>query len=245
MKTKLIFALISSALLAAACGNKAEDSSAKAPAAGGLADLKSPAAVKAAAASTSQRGDASKPLTEYREITGGNDLMFLYYALLGIPVDYDKVAQIYSEDYRRTSDTFKKQDIVNSLKPRIDSQIEAARGGRYVVWTIDSPYNPLLSSYRMETKSFPVQQLSADSFYYFNDNASTYHISFANAEDFKSLSVPDETKARAIEALVSKNVGMRMRIYAFVQDADPSNTTVKAQIMKIKISGKNGEQIWD
>lgn len=244
MKTKLVVTLISSALLIAGCGSKSEDA-AKAPAAGGLADLKSPAAVQAATANTSKRGDASKPLTEYREISGGNDLMFLYYAQLGIPVDYDKVAQIYSEDYRRTSDTFKKQDIVNALKPRIDSQIEAARSGRYVIWTIDSPYNSLLSSYRMETKSFPVQQLTADAFYYFTDNASGYHISFANAEDFKSLTVPDEGKARAIEAMVSKNVGMRMRIYAFVQDADPSNTTVKAQIMKIKISGKNGESIWD
>lgn len=242
MKTKLIVTLISAALLTAACGNKPEEAG-KAP--GGIADLKSPEAVKAAAAKTTQQGDPARPLTDYREIASGNDLMFLYYGMLAIPVDYDKVTQIYSDDYRRTSDAFKKQDIVTSLKPRIDGQIEAARNARYVVWTIDSPYSALLNSYQMESKGFPVRELSPTSYYYYSDNASGYHISFTNAENFKLLPVADEGRARTIEGLVSKNRGMRMRIYAFVQDADPSNTTVKAQIMKIKLSGINGEAISD
>jgi hypothetical protein len=239
MKYKLI-PIILSALLIAACGNKESTDNASPS----LSDVTSSEAVKKAAESTMSKGDPSKPLSEYREIKSGNDLMFLYQGMLNLPVDYDKIAEVYSDDYRITQDAFKKQDIISALKDRINGQIDAAKNSRYIVWVNSSPYSSILQSYDMKSKSFTVKDWDPQSYWYWNDNASRYHLTFSNVPQFQALHVSDEAKARDIEAIVSKNKGMKLRIYAYVQDADPSNTTVKAEIMKVEVTGMNSEPIY-
>jgi hypothetical protein len=170
--------------------------------------------------------------------------MFLYQGMLNLPIDYDKIAEVYSDDYRNTHDAFKKQDIVNALKDRINGQIDAAKNSRYIVWVNSSPYSSILQSYDMKSKSFTVKDWDPQSYWYWNDNASRYHLTFSNVPQFQALHVSDEAKARDIEAIVSKNKGMKLRIYAYVQDADPSNTTVKAEIMKVEVTGMNSEPIY-
>jgi hypothetical protein len=239
MKYKLIPIMLS-ALLVAACDNKESTDNASPS----LSEVTSSEAVKKAAESTMSKGDPSKPLSEYREIKSGNDLMFLYQGMLNLPVDYDKIAEVYSDDYRITQDAFKKQDIISALKDRINGQIDAAKNSRYIVWVNSSPYSSILQSYDMKNKSFTVKDWDPESYWYWNDNASRYHLAFSNATQFQKLPVSDESKARDIEGIVSKGKGMKMRIYAYVQDADPSNTTVKAEIMKVEVTGLNGEPIY-
>lgn len=239
MKSKIVYSLVPFLFLAA-CGKETGSNDNKPS----LADLKSPQAVVKAAETTMEKGDSSKPLSEYKEITSGNDLMFLYYALLSLPVDYEKIASIYSQDYNSTSDSFKKQDIINSLKARVDSQISAAKSSRYVIYTYAEDYKSALNSYDFQSKSFKLNGLDANSSYYWNDNASRYKIRFMNAEQVSTLQVADEKKAREIEALVSKKTPMLVKIYAFVQDADPSSTTVKAEVMKVEVKTMKGEVIY-
>ncbi|MDO4769123.1 MAG: hypothetical protein Q4A11_01980 [Brachymonas sp.] len=60
-------------------------------------------------------------------------------------------------------------------------------------------------------------------------------------EQMAALKVTDESKARAIESMVSNNQAMKVKLYAFFQDADPSIKKLKAEILHMTVSSKNGK----
>lgn len=190
------------------------------------------------------QADASVPVEKYVPLTSGNQLMFMYYGLSNMPVDYEKVASIYSRDYRATSDAFKKQDILKALTPRIDAEIAKAKELRYYQVEFDAN----LGSYDFNAKGFPVDNsIGPDSYGYFSDNRD-YRYSFTNGDKYKLLKVEDEAKARQIEALVEnyrRDYRRRMRLvyYAFAQDADPGNMQINSQIVRIKLVDDRGGEL--
>lgn len=204
-----------------------------------LADLSNPKAVQQAVAKTLPQGDRATPLTSYRKIDSGHQVMFLYYGLSSLPVPYEDVAQIYSAEYSRTSDGFQRKDILKALQPRIDQEIASARAGRYVM--LESRDGALLERYNFEKKTFTIKDMTSnDRYTYFHDN-SQYTLGQTNATDFASLPVADEAKARAIEAYLSKYTQLRMEVYGYAQDADPSNRRVKLQVMKVRLYSPGNE----
>jgi len=229
------------ALLAglAAC-SKTPDAGASAPAApASLADLHNPQAVAKAVNSTLPQGDPATPLANYRKIDSGHQVMFLYLGMLNLPVPYEDVAQVYSAEYARTSDSFQRKDIIKALQPRIDQEIERAKTSRYVM--LEQGGNTLLERYNFDKKSFTVTGLTSnDRYTYFNDN-SQYTLGQTNATQFSNLGVPDEAKARAIEGYLAKYAQLRMEIYGYAQDADPSARRVKLQIMKVRLYSPSNE----
>lgn len=181
------------------------------------------------------KGDPATPLTSYRKIDSGNQVMFAYFGLLNLPVPYEDIAKQYSEEYRRTSDSFQQKDIVKALQPRIDQEIAQAKAARYVM--LEQSDNALLERYNFDKKSFAVKGMeSNDRYTYFNDN-SNYTLGTTNATQFAALNVADEAKARVIEGYLSKYTPLRMEVYAYAQDADPSNRRVKLQVLKVKLYG--------
>ncbi|TXG01941.1 DUF4852 domain-containing protein [Massilia arenae] len=228
------------ALCLAACG-KSNDTAPAAPeaAAPGLADLKNPEVMAKVAASTLPKGDPATPVSAYRKIDSGHQVMFLYYALANMPVPYEDIAQAYSDDYSRTSDSFKRNDIIKALQPRIDQEIANAKAGRYVM--LEQQDSSLLQRYNFEKKSFAIDEFASDDRYrYFNDN-SKYTLTNTNNSQFTAFPVPDEASARKIEGYLSKYAQLRMQTYAFVQDVDPSNRRVKLQVMKVRLLDPSGE----
>jgi hypothetical protein len=204
-----------------------------------LADMNNPKAVAQAVDSALPKGDPTTPLANYRKVDSGNQVMFEYYALSNMPVPYDDIAQAYSTEYRSTDDSFKRKDIITALKPRIDQEISNARSARYVM--LEQRDSGLLERYNFEKKTFAIKELATnDRYTYFNDN-SNYTLATTNAPDFSALSVPDEAKARAIEGYLSKYAQLRMEVYAFAQDADPSNRRVKLQVMKVRLYSPSNE----
>ena len=228
------------ALTLGACSKKDENpAAAPAAQAPGLAELKNPATVAKVAESTLPKGDPATPLNAYRKIDSGHQVMFLYYALSNMPVPYEDIAQVYSPDYSRTSDSFKRNDIVQALKPRVDQEITSAKSGRYVM--LEQQDNSLLQRYNFEKKSFGVNEYSGnDRYTYFNDN-SQYTLATTNGSQFASFPVSDETKARKIEGYLSKYTQLRLQTYAYVQDADPSQRRIKLQVMKVRLLDPSGE----
>jgi hypothetical protein len=235
--------IIGAAIAAAAAGcSKKEDAPAAAPAAAApaptLADATGAQGVAAAAQASLPKGDPATPLSSYQKINSGNTIMFLYHGILNLPTQYDKVAEAYSAEYRQTSDGFQRKDILKALQPRIDQEINRAKGNRYVILEQDG-YS-LLSRYDFDKKSFGVNEMSDDRFTYFNDN-SRYTLGTTNAAAFSSLPVADEAVARKIEGHLSKTDKLRMEVYAYAQDADPSNNRVKLEIMKVRLYGPGNE----
>ncbi len=240
MKKCFTVLMVSSVTIVAAalpgCGNS--DKTQGKPPAPSLADAKNPDNMKKLAERALPKGDKNRPLDDYKIIDSGNQVMFLFYGLLNLPLDYEKIAQAYSRDYRDTNDSFKKQDILNALKPRIDREVGAAKGATYIRMDIDQSQ---LNNYDFDKKGFPIGEFADSSSYrYFNDNSS-YTLGFTNSADFALLKVADQEKARTIESLRSKYARLKLRIYAFAQDADPNDHRVKLQILKCQLYGPQGE----
>lgn len=204
-----------------------------------LADLGNKVAVTQAVNSRLQKGDPLTPVASYRKLDSGNQIMFLYLGLLSLPVDYEKVVESYSKEYKNTNDSFKKKDILTALQPKIDQEILQAKSARYIL--LESKDSALLERYDFNKKSFAVKQFSDnDRYTYYYDN-SQYTLAKTNATQFATLSVPDEAKARAIEGYLSKYTPLRTETYAYAQDADPSNQRVKLEIMKFRLLSPSGE----
>ncbi|CAB3961705.1 MULTISPECIES: hypothetical protein [Burkholderia] len=202
-----------------------------------LAGLASPEKQQQIADRALPQGDAARPLADYRGIDSGNDVMFLYYGISKLPVDYDKAAQYYSRDYQNTSDGFKKQDMLNTLKPRIDASVAAAQNSRYVVLTTP---NATLDSYDFTKKGFQLTNVAQPgSFQYFFDNAN-YKIAYTNGPDFNFVKVTDEAQARSIEDLRSHYKPITARVYAYAQDIDPANNQVKLQMLHVQLLDGGG-----
>ncbi len=204
-----------------------------------LSSAMSPEAQKAAMVAALPKANADTPLDQYVKLTSGNQIMFMYYGLSNMPLDYEKIAQVYSQEYRATNDAFKQKDILNALKPRIDSEIAKAKNIRY--FSVEEEAN--LASYDFNAKGFTLNnEIGADSYGWFNDNP-TYKYAFTNGEAFKILKVADETKAREIESLTKKYPRMRLVFYVYAQDVDPSNLQVKTQIVKVKLLDARGNEL--
>ncbi|WP_348698395.1 hypothetical protein [Duganella fentianensis] len=230
----LVLAQASLLLSLAAC-NKSADTAASAPAASApsLADLNNPKAVAKAVNNTLPQGDKATPLTSYRKLDSGHQVMFLYFGMLNLPVPYEDIAEVYSAEYARSNDSFQRKDIIKALTPRIDQEIARAKASPYIM--LEQSASNLLERYNFDKKSFTIKEMTSnDRYTYFNDN-SRYTLGQTNATDFSALPVTDETKAREIEGYLSKYANLRMEVYCFAQDADPSARRVKLQVMKVRL----------
>lgn len=182
------------------------------------------------------------PDTAYVVLTDGSQLMYLYAAFSGMPPDYDKMASMMSQDYRAASDEFKKHDMLVALKPKIDAGIADAKAHPYFTF-ISS--NPQIGHYDFQRKAFPLRTGL------FQPNGSVpfpgpypYELMVTNGQVFQQLNVPDESLAKIVEALVSRNENFTLRIYAFAQGTDDSNSPmVEAQVTKVELIGSNGQAL--
>ena len=204
-----------------------------------LADAMSVEGKAQAAVAAMPQGNVNTPLADYKELTSDNDIMFAYYALSSIPVDYDKVLMSYSEDYRRASDEFKKQDILKALKPKIDQEIAVAKNARYLKMT----WNGFkLKKYDFQAKAFPQDDLENNSNLGWQNYG--YRLAFTNGDNFKLFKVEDEAKARLIEEKRSKYEQFNLVVYVYAQDADLNNKFVKSQVMRISLLDSHSNELF-
>jgi hypothetical protein len=187
------------------------------------------------------QGDPNTSLDHYKKLTSNTDVMFVYYALSAMPVNYDNIAQGYSQDYRDTNDDFKKQDILKALKPRIDQEITLAKSARYLKIKQE---RFRLDKYDFQAKGFPQSAISNQLYFGEYYSGPSYKVLLTNSEDFKLLKVADEAKARVIENKRSKNEDMNLVFYVYAQDVDPNERFVKGQIMKVALQDKNGTELF-
>lgn len=239
----LLFILVVSAL--AACGK----SDKPAPAADALSHMKDAATNPAAAAELKKetvtaaalpQADASTAETSYVPVNSGAQLAYLYYAVSGIPVDYEKLAAIVSQEFRTTSNEFKKQEILQTLKPKIDQQIASFKQNHYVV--IDTSYQ--LDHIDMASKSFPLRGLPSNDSYIYYQDSSTYKLALTNAEAFSKYKAASDEQARELEGLVEKyHARGNARLYLYAQDTDMNAQLVRFQAVKIKLLAEDGNPI--
>ncbi|MEG1326894.1 MAG: hypothetical protein RSD99_18505, partial [Janthinobacterium sp.] len=168
----------------------------------------------------------------------GNQLMYSYIALSGVPPDYAAVAQRISREYAGSNDAFRKQEVLDALKPQIDAKVNEAKTKRYLRYQING--QGALSPYAMDKAAFPAKFAEAGTYYYMYDNGD-YKLAFTNGDGYSLLKV-DQEAARKIEAARSGYKDFAIVVYAYAQEADMASNQVKAQIVKVAIK-LNGEEI--
>jgi Domain of unknown function (DUF4852) len=192
------------------------------------------------------KGDKSLPNAHYQELNSAMQLVFAYLALDVAPVNYERVAQMMSNEYGEERDEFKKRDLMASLKPAIDKGIEKAKQNRYYSIVIGDGLQ--LQNYDFESKSFLITALSNASIGQFFNNNRDYGLKFSNASSFKNLVVTDENLARKIEALRSQTLlsseGLQVKILFFTTDTEVDlRKYVNAEIMRVQITDKDGKPL--
>lgn len=246
-KPSLLAAALSLTLLAA-CGktdtaatpnnaSTAANPAASAPVAASPSEMLAKARQSAASAGLPQ-ADPQTPAASYIDIESGNQLMFSYIALSGLPPDYAAVAERISKEYSGTNDAFRKQEVLDALKPQIDAKVAAAKANRYLRYQING--QGALSAYAMDKGAFPAKFAEAGTYYYMFDN-NEYKLAFSNGDGFAMLKV-DAAAARKIEAARSSYKNFTIIVYAYAQEADSSQRQIKAQIVRVAIR-LNGEEI--
>ena len=204
-----------------------------------LADAMSTKGKEQAALAAMPQGNVNTPLDQYKELTSDNDIMFAYYALSSIPVDYDKILMSYSDDYRRASDEFKKQDILKALKPKVDQEVTTAKNSRYLKMTWNG-FN--FKKYDFQAKGFSQDSLANSSSLGWQNYG--YRLAFTNGDNFKLFKVEDEAKARLIEEKRSKYEQFDLVVYVYAQDADLNNKYIKTQVMHVSLLDSHGNELF-
>lgn len=210
--------------------------------------------------------DLKVPDSAYQVASNSNaDLYFARLAFEEPPINYDEIGKSIDYKYANTNDAFKKQEILQTLKPKIDQRITNAKNNRYYVIT-DNYLK--FGHYDFDKKSFPIEKFISnagpDSSHAFEPHISIYnnndkapyigpdaHISVivTNPEKFTALPVSDQDTARRMEEFInmnSYNNPYNVEIYTVIQGY-PKNLSRKdylyGEITKIRVVDYKGNLI--
>jgi hypothetical protein len=191
------------------------------------------------------QADRNVPDSQFVELNTGYQIGALFYALSGLPPDYEKLAMAASQEYRSTSDAFRKRDLMQALKPQIDQQIQAYKDPRNRYFTAKVGSGLPLGHYDFKTSSFPfTQDLSPDTYHFFSD-AGFYSFAFTNGSAFQTFPLADEQKAKDVEDQVTKGLTYQgdAVAYMFAQGVERANNRVLMQIVRMVLHGPGQSEV--
>ena len=240
---KITMTLMAASVLAlSACKQEAKNadagSDADAPAPTGMLGAAADKVKAKTAAAAVPQPDATRPLSSYPEVDSGMQIMFLYVAASRLPPDVVKLAETYSSEYRETNDSFRKNDLMQAIKPQLEEKIAIAKAMPYGWMEIDDSDN--LGAYDFERKGFAIEEFQSERYRYIND-AYQYKLSWANHGQVAFAPVPDEAVARQLESMRTNYSNKpRLKIYFFAQSADLNEQKVNAIVTRVQITDKSG-----
>ena len=242
MRKTTLMLMTASVLALSACKQDSKNTDAGSgtdrPAATGVLGAAADKAKAKTVAATVPQPDATKPLSSYPEVDSGMQIMFLYVAASRLPPDFTKLAETYSSEYRETNDSFRKNDLMQAIKPQLEEKIAVAKSMPYGWMDIDDSDN--LGAYDFERKGFPIEEFQSGRYRYIND-AYQYKLTWANHGQVAFAPVPDETTARQLESMRTNYSNKpRLKIYFFAQSADLNEQKVNAIVTRVQITDKSG-----
>ena len=242
MRKTILMLMTASVLALSACKQDSKNTDAGSgtdrPAATGVLGAAADKAKAKTVAATVPQPDATKPLSSYPEVDSGMQIMFLYVAASRLPPDFTKLAETYSSEYRETNDSFRKNDLMQAIKPQLEEKIAVAKSMPYGWMDIDDSDN--LGAYDFERKGFPIEEFQSGRYRYIND-AYQYKLTWANHGQVAFAPVPDETTARQLESMRTNYSNKpRLKIYFFAQSADLNEQKVDAIVTRVQITDKSG-----
>lgn len=207
---------------------------------------------------TLPHADPSVPEASYfRTTPNNNDVLFARLAVSDKPVDYDRVAYYTDKEYSQTSDAFKKKELLDKLKPKIDERIAFAKEHRYLVLISDHTVNEF-SHYDFDKKGFRLNRMADGRFSLrdegFNRVKSDTHdknieqvwVYMTNPKEFSYVYPTSEENAKKLETIFQTNLydqGLRAEYYVVIQATVPesgNDSSVYGELTKIKIVDLKG-----
>jgi len=191
------------------------------------------------------QAESNVPDAQFVELKSGDQIGALFYALSNTPPNYEQLAMAASQEYRSTSDAFRRRDLMQALQPQIDQQILAYKDPRNCYFAAKINNGLPLGHYDFKTSSFPfTQDLSPSTYRYFND-ASNWTYAFTNGGGFQRFPLSDEQKAKDIEELITKGLAWQgdAVAYMFAQGADKANNRVLMQIVSMVLHGPGQSEV--
>ena len=242
MRKTTLMLMTASVLALSACKQDSKNTDAGSgtdrPAATGVLGAAADKAKAKTVAATVPQPDATKPLSSYPEVDSGMQIMFLYVAASRLPPDFTKLAETYSSEYRETNDSFRKNDLMQAIKPQLEEKIAVAKSMPYGWMDIDDSDN--LGAYDFERKGFPIEEFQSGRYRYIND-AYQYKLTWANHGQVAFAPVPDEAVARQLEAMrTNYSDKPKLKIFFFAQSADLNEQKVNAIVTRVQITDKSG-----
>jgi hypothetical protein len=193
--------------------------------------------------------DGSVPLASYQTLQSGLQIALLYYGLGKTTLPATDLAQQFDPDYQQTTDTFKKQDLLNAIQTRFASQQQKLLASPYVRINASAA----LGHYDATTKSFPLLNfgVNGDSRFMMNDSPA-YGVVVRGDPRFASVVPASEADARALEAKISASgngsqMPVNIDVYAKAADTTTfaSRKDIVAKIAAIHVAETNNAPIAD
>lgn len=190
--------------------------------------------------------DLSTPASAYVPITEPGQVWLMYAGLSGGKVDDELLSEV-SPSYQGTVDPFQRRDMLAKLTPGIEANLAAAKDHRYVSFT---DLSGRLAPYNFDHQSFGFASALM------NGDASVAHGQMAgvslidvmptNAADFQWLSVPDQAKARDIQAKITAGWIPEVKVWAYIQGASKVHgitQTLFCEITKVQVLDPQGNVV--
>lgn len=233
-RTNLHLAALAAVLLLAACGDKKNDDS---PPIGSLLEAAKEKGAEIVKQEALPKPDADKPLSSYPELTSDQQLMFLYTATSKLPPDFETMAKVYSREYRQSSDAFRKNDLLQAIKPQIEQGIAQAAAQPYAWLQLE---DVKLESYDFQRKGFVVKEFGQETSRFF-EYGSPYKLTWANRQQVVFAPVADEAIARELEAIREKwDRKPRLKVFFFAQSADLDKQQINAFVTRVQLIDRGG-----
>ena len=188
--------------------------------------------------------DPDKPLSSYTNMDeSGSDAIFLYQAASNMPPDFEMLAAQYSKEYRETSDSFRKQELLTALKPQIEQRIAQAKVSPYAQITLN--YNNNLEAYDFQRKGFPVLSFAENTKQEtLGDDYDSYKkLNWVNGSQVAFAPIADETVAREVEGMRTRqryDNPPLLKVYFFAQSVDLNSNVINALVTRVQVTDKSG-----
>ena len=195
--------------------------------------------------------DSSTPLERYVVLDPSDvhvdDLVYLYFALGGTGGSSDEELRLLSAEYANENDAFKKRDIADKERPRIQAEKEKYKSRRYfalathsqgvgpsAAWQFDSRLAVAIKPYDLDKKGFALNPFSCTLGPY--RTARGIVLQFRNPTARCFIPVPDEDQAKKLEAARASGRGVvHTVVYAYAESAGNGTLDVTPTAMTLTV----------
>ena len=176
----------------------------------------------------------------YTDLDSPSKIVFAYWSVSKTPIDYEEIASILSDKYRIEKNDFKKQEILKSLIPSIDKEINQYKNVRYFYTDLNNIFFHL-GEYDYQFKYFPITSMTNQTGFNFYE-APNYNVVLSNGSSFSRIPANNSDDVDKLQKLEKQNK-TKIRVYFEATSTEVGSTTIISKIKKLEVLDLNNNVI--